>query len=678
MGSSKKGEEKEGRRRRRDDSSDEEKERSSRRDRERRRERSRDRERDRSRERGRHKEKTKRGRSKERERSRSRERNQRSRSREKRSRSRDRSQSREREKSERSKEKERDREAGRHWKHSPSPERSEDSHGRKHKTSSRKPESSHKRSFRKRSRTPSSSDREEEHTRSRKQKSESPKRHKREESPASEPENEGPILKGSGEATSLSIEETNKLRAKLGLKPLEVGDDSSKKKEGEGEANEEESLSSSAKKDVHVPAKNIGDIKMAEKLREKMETMREKRRIAKKLASVRTLGEVEDKEESTATWVMRMKRLAEEKAQAEKRAKLLEEMEEEFGVGDLVSETFREEKRQAYTSRDLKGLKVEHKMEVFQKGRGVILTLKDAAVLDEGEDVLVNVNITGDEKAAKNVELKKGKPLYNPYEDEEEEEEGGRLPSLLKKYDEEIEGVKKESFELGESGAVDTEERRKRELVRQQLKARGISLETAPSQLAREYFTTEEMVQFKKPRRKKKVRKREKLKADDLLPLPEEVQARDHGSRDHGSRRRAEAEMEEDNPGVTEEMMMVIDDDMEAGLDAALVKTRRLMNRTKSEASGAAKVATMLQSIPKASQESESSGEVIVLDATAEFCRQVGEEEEEGSRGRMPSRAEEEEEVEMEEMATAVESSGGWMEVQPVAGTKVNLVSACI
>ena len=45
-------------------------------------------------------------------------------------------------------------------------------------------------------------------------------------------------------------------------------------------------------------------------------------------------------------------------------------------------------------------------------------------VLDEEEDVLINVNIIDNEKAAKNVELKRGKPGYNPYEEEEVDEYG--------------------------------------------------------------------------------------------------------------------------------------------------------------------------------------------------------------------------------------------------------------
>ena len=48
----------------------------------------------------------------------------------------------------------------------------------------------------------------------------------------------------------------------------------------------------------------------------------------------------------------------------------------------------------------------------------------NADVLDEDGDVLLNVNMVEAEKAAKSVELKKGKPMYNPYEEEEVDELG--------------------------------------------------------------------------------------------------------------------------------------------------------------------------------------------------------------------------------------------------------------
>ena len=43
---------------------------------------------------------------------------------------------------------------------------------------------------------------------------------------------------------------------------------------------------------------------------------------------------------------------------------------------------------------------------------------------EEDQDVLYNVNLLDSEKAEKNVELKKGKPDYNPYGDNEVDEFG--------------------------------------------------------------------------------------------------------------------------------------------------------------------------------------------------------------------------------------------------------------
>ena len=74
-------------------------------------------------------------------------------------------------------------------------------------------------------------------------------------------------------------------------------------------------------------------------------------------------------------------------------AKLLEEMDEEFGVRDLVHEEAEKRKQkvftnlslseslfssfQRYTPKDLTGLRIEHSIEEFKEGQPVILTLKD-------------------------------------------------------------------------------------------------------------------------------------------------------------------------------------------------------------------------------------------------------------------------------------------------------------
>lgn len=66
-----------------------------------------------------------------------------------------------------------------------------------------------------------------------------------------------------------------------------------------------------------------------------------------------------------------------------------------------------------------------------------------------------------------------------------------------------------------------------------------VSLELAPAQVASEYYTAEEMVQFKRPKKKRKIRKKDKLKADDLLSLGGQ-ESSGRASKDHGSRRFAE------------------------------------------------------------------------------------------------------------------------------------------
>nr|KAG5696993.1 hypothetical protein BaRGS_008455 [Batillaria attramentaria] len=276
-----------------------------------------------------------------------------------------------------------------------------------------------------------------------------------------------------------------------------------------------------------------------------MSTMKEKRTIQSKLGAVKGLGESDSEDDNAVFWVKKNRKLQKEKELAEKRAKLLEEMDEEFGVGGLVEQEFKASRPQAnYTSGDLSGLKVEHAMEKFKEGSHVILTLKDKGVLDEeDDDVLMNVNIVDDERAEKNVENKKKKPDYKPY-DEPEFDEYGMLKArdVLDKYDEEIHGAKKESFVLGSGGKYDAEHERNMEEIRRQLRQQGNA-------------------KFKKVKKKvRKIRKREVLKADDLQPLPEQENQVSHGSRSR--RRGADHEVKmEDGEESSEPPVPPVDDD---------------------------------------------------------------------------------------------------------------------
>ncbi|XP_066987949.1 U4/U6.U5 tri-snRNP-associated protein 1 [Macrobrachium rosenbergii] len=352
---------------------------------------------------------------------------------------------------------------------------------------------------------------------------------------------------GAGEV-SLSIEETNKIRAKLGLKPLKV-DNVPKKEDEPSEVNEvgEDLKDTEGKKVtvageqfVHKPAENLAQKLQVEKLREKIAAQREKRRIKEKLKKVKTLGESDSEEESASAWVNKSRKLSKEKALAEQKSKMLEELDAQFGIGALVEQDMTEEKIKKYSRKELSGLRVEHDVSRFDEGRTTILTLKDSNILDNEEDTLVNVNIIDDERVEKNLKRRRMKPDEVEYEAPEIDEYGNFVQNnLLTKYDEEILGEKKQSFRLGFDGEAfasneDSGFAAVPDTVRRMSKLRKLqSLEAPQSQLASEYFTPTEMVSFRKVKKPKK-KKKKKFQVDDLEPLEEDslVHLGSHGARE--------------------------------------------------------------------------------------------------------------------------------------------------
>nr|XP_021404280.1 U4/U6.U5 tri-snRNP-associated protein 1 [Lonchura striata domestica] len=210
--------------------------------------------------------------------------------------------------------------------------------------------------------------------------SESERRAKRERK--EEREEPAPPKSAAGES-SLSVEETNKLRAKLGLKPLETGP--AKKEAGT--------------KEEPVAAELINPLalRQREEIREKLAAAKEKRLLNQNLGKVKTLGEEEPWLDDAAAWIERSRALQREKELAEKRAKLLEEMDQEFGVSPLVEEEFQRRRRERYSARDLQGLTVEH----------------DPASIPEGEEQ----------------EQRRRRPNYDPY-GEQEPAPGSQVPGV--------------------------------------------------------------------------------------------------------------------------------------------------------------------------------------------------------------------------------------------------------
>ncbi|VDL64534.1 unnamed protein product, partial [Nippostrongylus brasiliensis] len=270
-------------------------------------------------------------------------------------------------------------------------------------------------------------------------------------------------------AESLSIEETNKLRAKLGLAPLEVDDGSKKElffllsmlpftmdlqtREGEDGAmiHIEDGFEFRHKK-----PENWAEKKKEQEMKEKLELAKKKRQLYEKVLVAKGIAE-SDSDDDAEGWVEKMRRQEEEKKRAEERAKMLDAMDEEFGVNSLIDEEkAKQEKKKARQAAKQKiknqytaGLVVGHSKEAFAGVNDQILVLEDKSVLDEGEEVLVNPNLIDNEKSARNVELKKRKELMKGFDDVDE---FGNPKSygVLTKYDEELDGVQREKFRLDE------------------------------------------------------------------------------------------------------------------------------------------------------------------------------------------------------------------------------------
>uniref|UniRef100_A0A6Q2XUD5 Spliceosome associated factor 1, recruiter of U4/U6.U5 tri-snRNP n=1 Tax=Esox lucius TaxID=8010 RepID=A0A6Q2XUD5_ESOLU len=440
---------------------------------------------------------------------------------------------------------------------------------------------------------------------------------------------ENPVSSASGDA-SLSIEETNKLRAKLGLKPLEMTDTSKEL------GTKEQPMVAETINPVHI--------KQQKDMREKLAAMKEKRLLNQKLGKVKTLAE-DDWLDDTVAWVERSRKMAKEKELAEKRAKLLQEMDEEFQVPSA-----------AYSSRDLKGLTVQHKMESFNEGETVILTLQDKGVLEEEDDVLVNVGLVDKEKAEKNVELKKKKPDYKAYEDDESVDDMVTFKprTVLGKYDEEIDGEKKKSFRLSKGGCAEGERERELQAIRETLRNQAQSLEMPALAIASEYYTPQEMVGFKKTKQRvRKIRKKEKtspsaLKLDDTRNTDFGSRARGRGRKQPNEEvpeldnegvpipgldvpqqsddvRMADMDISDDEDFTPPEPAVLEEDEAEQELQKQLEKQRKLKQKQMLKDSGE-KVAEQVRGLARGddSDTEDKKNLNIVFNATSEFCRTLG------------------------------------------------------
>ncbi|KAG5642574.1 hypothetical protein DXG03_002525 [Asterophora parasitica] len=388
---------------------------------------------------------------------------------------------------------------------------------------------------------------------------------------------------------SISLEETNKIRVSLGLKPLTED----------------------------KPAEDDPDKKAEDnyaKQREREQKERESKKIQDKIAKVRnrrelnaslkgsTLGDADADTDDTLKWIRRSKK--KEKELAKKRQEELENMDKIF--------------QDEYTERDLVGLKVSHDFDEMDEGEARILTLKDSRILDNEEDELQNVEMAEDERTKKNNELKIKKRDYTGYDDEEfAEGNQGMKRAVLAKYDEDINGAQETGFRLG-SSVVSTK-------VKQEEQKHQAAASVNKSLLTIDYSKNLEMtdylkegdIGFKKPKTKKKRPSR-----------------RAAAEPEHTQDDQMEVDQKPNIPRARDlDANFVDDDDLQAALARSRkAKLHKLKKLTPEQL--AAKIAGQraqeeeeARQVVKVDSDNEGDGEAsggLTFDDTSEFVRAVG------------------------------------------------------
>lgn len=320
----------------------------------------------------------------------------------------------------------------------------------------------------------------------------------------------------SGGEVSMSIEETNRVRISLGMKPLSTENSADTQRK---EFDARQQILAEQEREAQTAA-----------LLERVQKKKEKRKLDESLRKVKTLGQADEDIDDLAKWVTTSRTRGEEEKELAREEALaaVRRQAEEDGEDDEEAQL-----------RGLKGLKVKHTADELQEGETMILTLADKNILDdkgdldddEDQDELENVLAAEHKKRSK----ARKESQKAPSRFEEEPAKRG----LLNKYDEEEEEA---AMLIGKQGTIHDEARQRQEEIRSRLQSVDNRARPAFEQ-AKDYYTSEEAAQFVKPKKKvkKKVRVRKAAEDEgaglDLAAL--EAEAAAAGKSELGSRKQA-------------------------------------------------------------------------------------------------------------------------------------------
>lgn len=367
---------------------------------------------------------------------------------------------------------------------------------------------------------------------------------------------------------SMSIEETNRVRAALGLKPLSLGP----KKKDENVVN------------LQKTSDQVDEERERAELQKKLAQSKRKRELTQKLAG-QSIGEQLKASASTSAldWVKQSRSKVDDAAAEAKKSK-------QKTAKQAAAES------EEYSASALAGMVVGHDIKSFEEGDEVVLTLKDSRVLaqdgnelNDEQDELMNVELS--ERDRRHAEKQRAQrammPAYTGFDDDEFIQMGGssgrmKKPArLLSQYDDEDDRKatqQAQRFTLDASGGT-TVVASDATNAADDLDNEGavVSLAMDKTKSIDEYYTQEEIdAQFSK-KKGKKLRKKKKVRQQQISEEEEaggetgesaaslvqqlEAEALKNASKDRGRRRRRVEEDDNDafdskQSGIEEENLL--------------------------------------------------------------------------------------------------------------------------
>lgn len=397
-----------------------------------------------------------------------------------------------------------------------------------------------------------------------------------------------------------TIEELNKVRKAMGLKPLPVPN-AAPAPPKEVKDDDEEPASTIETREAAAGENYKKVLEAAKTKREREERLakiKKEREKAQRFAALKGkgLGDLDDEEAGDAkSWLKGMKK---------KQKKIDEDRRREEEAEAAAKAAAKE-----YSAKDLAGVKVSHDMSTLLDGDDQILTLKDNTVLDNDEegDELENLHLREQEKLNENLNLKKKRPVYDPNDIDDTGER-----SILAQYDEEINGKKKKAFTLDTSGAIgDLSDILEAPAERQKKTLQNLDIDIMQDAPASDYLDPSE-IKVKKPKKKKKSKSTRQRGDEDALFTADQMPAADNA-------------MDIDLPVAKKRKVIdetfVDDDDLQNSL---ALQRRQALKKQKRMRPG--DLAKQLKAEAEQEAENDEGGEEqggLVVDETTEFLSAI-------------------------------------------------------